>query len=205
MVSARANINPDILIWARQTVGLDIEIPARKIKVKPEVLEQWESGKKKPTIKQLRNIANVYKRSLAVFFLPSPPPAPTISEDFRRLPEYVDSKLSPSTLVEIRLCNRKREIALELTKINNLNVTTNLPIANLNDNTEELAQSERNFLNVDPQTQFDSKNVYAALKLWKNVLENKGILVFQSSGVPTSDMRGYSCFEEEFSKLPIGQ
>jgi len=203
MISARANITPDILIWARQTAGLGIEISAEKIAVKPNLLEQWESGEKKPTIKQLRKIANVYKRSLAVFFLPRPPPAPKVSKDFRLLPEYADSELSPSTLFEIRLCNRKREIALELAEVNNLDATTKLPTANLNDDIEQLAQNERDFLNVDLQTQFDSKDEYAALKLWKNSLEHKGILVFQSSGIPTSDMRGYSCFEEKYPFIII--
>ncbi|KAF5429256.1 putative translation factor [Candidatus Methanomarinus sp.] len=59
MISARANINPDLLTWARQTIGMDIERSAKKIAVKKELLKQWESGEKKPTINQLRKIANV--------------------------------------------------------------------------------------------------------------------------------------------------
>jgi len=203
MISARANINPDLLTWARQTIGLDLDISAKKIAVKKELLEQWESGEKKPTINQLRKAANVYKRSLAVFFLPAPPSLPKISTDFRLLPENMDHDLSPNVLLEIRLCNRKREIALELAKINKLKVENQLSTANLNDDVEKLAQRERDFLKIDLQTQFKSKDLYAALKLWKRGLEDKGILVFQSSGASLDDMRGYSFFDNEYPYIII--
>ncbi len=198
-----ANINPDLLIWARKAMGFDIEETAKKIPVKTNVLEKWESGEKKPTINQLRKIANVYKRSSAVFFLPKSPPVPKISNDFRLLPESIEKKLSPRILTEIRLCNRKREIALELAKTTDLKIENELFIANLDDDIEKLAQRERDFINIDLQTQFNLKDVYAALKLWKNVLENKRILVFQSTGIPVSDMRGYSYFDKEYPFIII--
>lgn len=203
MISARANINPNLLTWARQTIGLDIEISAKKIAVKKEVLEQWESGEKRPTINQLRKAANVYKRSLAVFFLPTPPSAPEFPTDFRLLPENMDRILSPNVLVEIRLCNRKREIALELAKINDLKVGNQLSTANLNNDIERLAQRERDFLEIDMKTQFKSGDLYASLKMWKRSLEDKGILVFQSNDVSLSDMRGYSFFNDEYPYIII--
>ncbi|MCZ7384408.1 MAG: XRE family transcriptional regulator [Candidatus Methanoperedens sp.] len=198
-----ANINPDLLIWARKAMGFEIEETAKKIPVKTDVLEKWESGEKKPTINQLRKIANVYKRSLAVFFLSKSPPVPKISNDFRLLPESIEKKLSPRILTEIRLCNRKREIALELAKMTDLKIENELSIAHLDDDIEKLAQRERDFINIDIQTQFNLKDVYTALKLWKNVFETKGILVFQSTGIPVSDMRGYSYFDKEYPFIII--
>lgn len=203
MISARANINPDILTWARQTIGLDIEKSAKKIAVKKELLEQWESGEKKPTINQLRKAANAYKRSLAVFFLPAPPSVPKMSADFRLLPENIDHNLSPNLLLDIRLCNRKRDIAVELSKMNELKVEPQLSTANLNDDIEELAQRERDFLKIDLDTQFKSNDLYSVLKMWKRALEGKGILVFQSSGASLDDMRGYSFFADEYPYIII--
>jgi len=203
MISARANINPDILTWARQTIGLDIEKSAKKIAVKKELLEQWESGEKRPTINQLRKAANAYKRSLAVFFLPAPPSVPKMSADFRLLPENIDYNLSPNLLLDIRLCNRKRDIAVELSKMNELKVEPQLSTANLNDDIEELAQRERNFLKIDLDTQFTSNDLYLVLKMWKRALEGKGILVFQSSGASLDDMRGYSFFADEYPYIII--
>ncbi|MBE0524506.1 MAG: ImmA/IrrE family metallo-endopeptidase [Methanosarcinales archaeon] len=203
MISARANINPDLLTWARQTVGLDIEKSAKKIAIDPKLLEQWESGEKKPTINQLRKAANAYKRSLAVFFLSDPPSLPNISMDFRLLPENMDHELSYDTLVQIRQCNRRQEIAIELAKMINLETGNELSIAHLNDDPEKLAQRERDFLNINIQNQFKLKDKYAALRFWKKTLEDKGILVFQSSKVQISEMRGYSGYNEEYPFIII--
>jgi len=119
------------------------------------------------------------------------------------LPENIDHKLSPNILIEIRLCNRKREIALELARINELKVENQLYSANLNNDVEKLAQRERDFLGIDLQTQFESKNPYAALKLWKRAIEDKKILVFQSSGISLADMRGHSFFDNEYPYIII--
>ncbi len=40
----RANANPDILVWARQTTGYSLEEAAHKIGVSIERLQAWESG-----------------------------------------------------------------------------------------------------------------------------------------------------------------
>ena len=42
----KANINPDVLVWARQTAGYSIEEAARKIGTSSAILEAWESGDK---------------------------------------------------------------------------------------------------------------------------------------------------------------
>ena len=183
MITSRANINPDLLIWARKTVGLDIEKSAKKISIKPDLLEQWESGEKKPTINQLRKIANLYKRSFAVFFLPNPPSIPSIPMDFRLLPENLNRELSYETLIDIRVSIRKREIALDLANSINRETEPSFSTATLKNDPEKLAQRERDFFKIDVQTQFNQKDKYAALRLWKNALEDKKILIFQSSRI----------------------
>src|SRR3989304_1630129 len=68
-----ALVNPDILIWARNSAGLDVETAANKIPVKEDRLTSWEAGSARPTAKQLRKHARAYKRPLSDFFLPNPP------------------------------------------------------------------------------------------------------------------------------------
>ena len=80
-----AIVKPEMLIWARGSAGFDAEIAAKKIQVKPERLRSWESGESRPTIKQLRNLAKIYKRPIAVFYLPTPPKEFQALRDFRRL------------------------------------------------------------------------------------------------------------------------
>ena len=69
-------INPKILVWARERAGYSIEEIALKLKRKSTIeISNWESGKSVPTYAQLEKLAyTYYKRPLAIFFLPSPPP-----------------------------------------------------------------------------------------------------------------------------------
>ncbi|HEX9606675.1 MAG TPA: helix-turn-helix transcriptional regulator, partial [Gemmatimonadaceae bacterium] len=52
--SVRAAINPDLLVWARETAGLSPDDAAKKIGVKPARLAEWEEGRLRPTVTQLR-------------------------------------------------------------------------------------------------------------------------------------------------------
>ncbi len=69
---------------------------------KLERLTEWEEGRLRPTVTQLRKAANVYKRPLAVFFLPRPPAQPQPLHDFRRFPDREHAHLSPELLLEMR-------------------------------------------------------------------------------------------------------
>jgi hypothetical protein len=57
--SIPALVEPSVLRWARETVGLIPVAASRKIGVPDERVEQWESGATRPTISQLRKAAEV--------------------------------------------------------------------------------------------------------------------------------------------------
>jgi transcriptional regulator with XRE-family HTH domain len=69
-------IAPDLFRWARENVGLPLQVAARRIGVKPEKLEEWEGKEALPTPRQLEKAADAYKRPVAMFFLPAPPDEP---------------------------------------------------------------------------------------------------------------------------------
>jgi hypothetical protein len=78
-------------------------------------LRNWLLGKPAtPVIGQLRRIAAVYKRPLAVFFLSQPPRDFDALKDFRRLPDQMLAAPSPELNLEIRRAHVRRETALEL-------------------------------------------------------------------------------------------
>ncbi|MCH8055736.1 MAG: helix-turn-helix transcriptional regulator, partial [Deltaproteobacteria bacterium] len=109
-----AIIKPELLSWARESGGFTVEAAAEKAHVKPEKLLTWERGEQRPTIIQLRNLANVYKRPLAVFYLPEPPKTFDAMHDFRRLPGEAAERKSPELRLEIRRSQQRRELALDL-------------------------------------------------------------------------------------------
>jgi transcriptional regulator with XRE-family HTH domain len=86
-------IQPRLLKWARETANMTVAEVAAKFSKQPEEIETWEAGDGGPSYyAQLERLAyELYKRPLAVFFLPSPPEEPKPRTEFRSLP---DSDLS---------------------------------------------------------------------------------------------------------------
>ncbi len=85
-------INPDILLWARETAGLSIEEAASALQLggvrQPGavILRAYESGEHAASRPLLLKMARVYRRPLLVFYLAEPPRRADRGEDFRTLP-----------------------------------------------------------------------------------------------------------------------
>jgi Zn-dependent peptidase ImmA (M78 family) len=83
-------INPGILVWARETAGLDIRDAAHKLAFtagddssNQTKLLEMERGDRLPTRTQLCKIAKTYHRPLLTFYLSSPPKKSERGSDFR--------------------------------------------------------------------------------------------------------------------------
>lgn len=95
-----APVTPEVLLWARETAGYELEAVAKRLQKTVAAVQQWETGEQEPTVVQLRALANLYQRPMAVFFFPAPPQLKGVREEFRTLPETVS--LTPATLKEVR-------------------------------------------------------------------------------------------------------
>lgn len=198
--SIRAVINPELLVWARDTAGLSAEAAARRLGIKPSRLAEWEAGRLAPTVTQLRKAANVYKRPLAVFFLPRPPARPEPPHDFRRFPGRQQARLSPALLLEMRRARRRRAVALELLADLERPVTMVPLRAAVDDDPDDVAARGREWLGVTLAQQASWIGPYDALNGWIAAFEARGFLVFQSSEVDLDEMRGFSLSER---RLPV--
>ena len=65
----KALIKPDLLVWARNSAGFTVFEAAQKLAISETKLAGWEAGDDTPSIPQLRKIAALYNRPLAVFYL----------------------------------------------------------------------------------------------------------------------------------------
>ena len=90
-------VNPEILIWARETAGLGREEAARKLQIRDawgvkaaDRLAALESGEAEPTRPTLVRMAKGYRRPLIAFYLPAPPRPDARRADFRALPSDID-------------------------------------------------------------------------------------------------------------------
>lgn len=103
-----AGIQPAVLRWARESIGMSVEDVALKLKRPPEDIRAWESADATaPTYAQLETLAyKVLKRPLAVFFLPEPPKEVSPKREFRTLPDAELQALHADTHMQVRrACN----------------------------------------------------------------------------------------------------
>lgn len=195
-----AMVNSRLLVWARESAGLAVEQAARKASVKPQRLVIWERGEGLPTVNQLRNLAGVYRRPLAVFYLPEPPKDFRPMHDFRRFPGELPPSESPELRLEIRRAHQRRQIALELYEEIEGQAPRFSTNASLSDEPEKLAVRIRKLLGIICEDQAAFRDDYQALDWWRSAIENAGVLVFQARGIQLSEMRGFSISERP---LPV--
>lgn len=196
-------VEPRVLIWARESIGMNIEGVAKRLNTDEDTVRKWESGQKNPTLIQLGKLARtIYKRPLAAFFLPEPPEEPPLPEDFRTLPRDKRKPFSPKTRLAIRRARRLQSLAAELANSLNREITPKIEKTNLSDNPEVAASRIRMQLAVEISTQFSWKNKAEALNEWKKTVEKRGVLVFQI-GMPLEETRGFSLIEGKFPAIVL--
>ncbi len=195
----RALITPAVLVWARESAGLEPDVAASKLQVKQERLASWETGEQSPTFPQLLKLGNVYKRNPAVFYMPEPPAEKVPIRDFRRLPDALASVISPNLRHELRLAAGRREILLDILGLDA--PQTRLPQFGLSGvDTEQAAATIRRHLKITLTEQKTWRKPDIAFFHWRQALEASGILVFQTTSIDLTEMRGFSMAE---ARLPV--
>lgn len=80
----KAYITPHVFRWARETARISRDTAAGRIAIPVSRLDEWENGMDVPTFTQARTLATLYRRPLALFFLPDIPSDFLPLQDFRR-------------------------------------------------------------------------------------------------------------------------
>jgi Zn-dependent peptidase ImmA (M78 family)/transcriptional regulator with XRE-family HTH domain len=201
---ALPGVQPTLLKWARETAHLTVEDVALSFKKQPEDIEAWETGNAWPTYAQLEKLAyELYKRPLACFFLPAPPPEKAPEADFRALP-YADLRqLQRSTVLLIRKARAYQKSLEEL-------FAGRSPVANPIWRKIALDPAKP----VGPQAQavraglavpdvgaavWGGSDGDAALKAWRKAIEAAGVFVFKD----TFKQKEISGFCLEHPELPV--
>jgi Zn-dependent peptidase ImmA (M78 family) len=148
-------------------------------------------------------LARVYKRPLAVFYLPEPPRTFSPLHDFRRLPEIIGQSESPELRTEIRRAHYRREVFLELAEDWEDAPPELHATASASEDPERVGRRARQLLDIPTQEQASWSDEYEALSKWRAALEELGILVFQVSGVSIDEMRGFSITEQPFPAIAM--
>jgi len=192
--SITVEIEPEVLKWLRESSGWKIEEVAKRVNTTAEAVAEFESGKKSPTLKQLKILSASFKRPLASFFLSKPKEEKPLPKDYRFLPNRKDV-FDKKTILAIRKSRSLQNISKELSLNIRYETKTKVEKADLSENPDLIAEKYRKLFNLDWEKQRKFKDAYKLFNYLRDVLEDMNVLVFQFS-MPIEDARGFALVDE---------
>lgn len=178
-------VNPDILVWARETAGLSPEEAIQKLDIKPargvdalDRLTQLETGEVAPTRPMLVKMAKQYRRPILTFYLSAPPRTGDRGEDFRTLPATF--AVSAQALVDTALRDIRARQALVRAVLEEEDEAETLAFigsATMDEGPVRLAQRITETIGFDITTHRKSRNMTDALAYLRGQAEAAGVFV----------------------------
>lgn len=204
-----AYINGTILRWAREELNYTEEELAKTSQVTIERYQKFENGTEYPTFNQLFKFAKKLSRPSFFFYLKTPP-AEKLNEhkipSFRIFTKnsfrnhYETKILSPNARKEIRRCLYRKKIFEILSReVPSKSFQRKVAFPEDLSEVEEIARREREHLAFDSfKASKNFKN--NSKKILFNLLEEQGILVFQST-----TQTGYSTERDDFLGFSLSE
>lgn len=178
-------VNPEILVWARETAGLSPEEAVRKLAIRDtkkaaalQRLAGYETGEEEPSRPLLRKMARQYRRPLVAFYLPAPPPKGDRGADFRTLPWEAPSREAAILDALIRETRARQSMVRDV--LEDEEEVAPLPFVGSHDMTDgqpAVLGTLRAWLNIDLADYRAHKNISAAFNFLREAAERQGIFV----------------------------
>lgn len=201
-----AYVNHEMLIWARSTTPFETTTDVQeKINIASSKIDSWERGEDYPSITEAKKLANLYKLPFASFFLSTPPkiePIPYTDRRTKKGTVYRETSYELWSEVGRIIGNREKIIEL-VDKEDEDDLFESIPKFDERLSLEELGDNIREYLGV--KLPFKNKSAYHrnSFNFYRSLLESKGILISQVSGVSLDEMKGISIFYDEYPIIAI--
>lgn len=204
----RPRLNPDMLRWAREWRGRTLEEAARRVQKSTADIEAWEHEQDEvtgPTVRQARELADLYDRSFLEFFRKTPPPIPRseLVPDYRLHKQTDGREIRELELIQA-WAEEKRTNALDLYD----EIGEEVPrvperlFKNEAADVDEAAENARRVLKFELAEQFalKAKDKDQLPNIIRRKLERAGILTLRRSELWEYGARGICIFA---TPLPI--
>ena len=199
-------VNPQNLIWARETAGLSLKEAAKKLNLGDtkkltaiEKLERLERGEKEPSRAQLSKMSEKYRQPLLTFYLNQPPRKADRGQDFRTLPQPIDPKHSAYLDILLRDLLAAQSLARDLLEEEEARPLPFINSANMSMGYKQVAQSIAKTLQFDLKRFRAKKTVSGAFDYLRDRIESKGIFLLLMSdlgsyhtAIPVEVFRGFA-------------
>jgi len=181
------------LAWAIDQAGLTVDDVASKAAVSAESIRAWIANDSRPTIGQLRKLAGVLHRPVALFYLPSPPGDVGVPPALRRTAGAIRRDLTPPQLRQARRARRMQRLAQSLLASEGWE-GPHLPQLTSDMDSSEAGAILRTWADVPLQSQFTWSTAKEAFDQWRSALDTRGVLVLQLQ--LGEALRGFSLWDE---------
>ena len=202
--------NPAILRWARTRAFLSEREAAKHLKVKPQQIMDWESRSASPTVRQARQLADLYDRPFLEFFAREIPDLPEtqLVPDFRMIQGgHVthDNKI----LRDVQAWGETQRLnAIDLFEMNGEAppVFPQKLRAKVTDDPEKISASARDLIDFPINIQFSprSNEKNNLVKIIRSKLEAVGTLVLKNGELVQCHARGLCIYNEILPIIILG-
>jgi Zn-dependent peptidase ImmA (M78 family) len=199
-------VNPEILVWARNTAGLTPDEAARALgfndtrdRSAAQRLMAYEAGDEEPSRSVLLRMSKAYRRALLVFYLSEPPRNGDRGQDFRTVPGGPPPLYNPlldALIRDIRGRQMTVRALLEETESQPVNFISS---AAMNEPTEHLVNRIKERLNFSLDQFRRQSTVEDAFSYLRETIEAAGVYVLllgnlgsHHTNIPVDVFRGFA-------------
>ncbi len=178
-------INPEILVWARETAGLTPEEAIKRLAINDargisaiDRLHDLENGKVEPTRPLLLRMAKLYRRPLLVFYMSATPRKGNRGQDFRTLPD--DYSPHDDALIDVLIRNvmaRQSMVRALLEDEEDAELLKFVGSATMTDDVASIVVSIKKVLQIDHTDLYAQPNKNKAFALLREKTEAAGVIV----------------------------
>ena len=189
-----ALVTPDVLTWARQRRGLEVEELASRLNVKPEAIDAWEDGAKLPSFRQAQLFAQAVYVPFGYLYLPEPPIEELPLPDFRVIPGQKPQEPSANFLDLLYDVLGKQQWFRQYRESEGVEELSFVGRFGPIDSEEAVARDIRHVMDVDAARQRATDREGFMRELTRNA-ERSGIMVMRSGVVRNNNRRSLDAGE----------
>ncbi len=191
MAQVEALVTPSVMRWAREQARLSLDQASSKIKRCSEEIAAWEDGTLRPSIAQARKASEVYRRALAIFYLPAPPKDFETLRDYRSLPDTEIREFSAELAFLMRIAQHRQDWIRDYLITEGFESLAFVGSASTQDTPQNTADHIRQVIHVPPEEQSDCETRHEALRLWIEGSEAAGVFIFRQRRISLIEARGF--------------
>ncbi len=188
-------VNPKVLVWARESIALSKNKASEKIGISSQLLSKIESGEKSLSLDEIKLFSKKYKRSIATLLLDEPPAEKPFPKDRRTVDSKNVNIFHEKTILAVRKARALASSLLELgheLELKNVKFSIH---SSIQESPKLVAFKIRERLNL-AEIRAAQHDVKKAFEFYIEKVESLGVAVFQFSLSAEDGVRGFSITDD---------